>query len=179
MTKKKPPAHAATLLPSREDLLAYIQDNPGAASKRDLARAFGIKGDRRKALKAMLRDMADEGLVQRGRRRHLTVAGHLPEVGVVDVYALDGDGDPLARPVAWRGDGEAPSIIMLPERGPRTALGIGDRVLARLKRVGAGQYEGRTIKRIAQPPDRVLGVYQQVGGDGRIVPTDRDRTSVV
>ena len=75
MTKKKPPAHAATLLPSREDLLAYIQDNPGAASKRDLARAFGIKGDRRKALKAMLRDMADEGLVQRGRRRHLTVAG--------------------------------------------------------------------------------------------------------
>jgi len=173
VTNKQPPAHAATPLPSREDLLAYIEDNPGAASKRDLARAFGIKGDRRKALKAMLREIADEGLVQRGRRRRLTAPGHLPEVTVVDVYALDADGDPLAQPADWHGDGEAPGIVMLPERGPRAALGIGDRVLARLKRLGSGQYEGRTVKRIPRPPDRVLGVYQQVGGDGRIVPTDR------
>ena len=173
MAKRKPPAHSAPPLPSRQDLLAYIEENPGAASKRDISRAFGIKGDRRKALKDLIRELEAEGLVQRGERRRLTAAGHLPEVTVVDIHALDDDGDPLARPVDWRGDGEAPSIVMLPERGPRTALGIGDRVLARLKRVAPGHYEGRTIKRIPRPPDRVLGVYQKVGGAGRIVPTDR------
>ena len=97
MTKRKP--RGATPLPSREDLLAYIEDNPDAAGKRAIARAFGIKGDKRKALKDMLRALEDEGLVQRGRKRRLAASGHLPEVTVVEVYALDEDGDPLARRV--------------------------------------------------------------------------------
>jgi ribonuclease R len=42
-------------------------------------------------------------------------------------------------------------------------------VLARLRPAGTGRYEGRTIRRLAETPGRVLGVYQQ----GRIIPTDR------
>ena len=34
---------------------------------------------------------------------------------------------------------------------------------------GPGRYEGRTIRRLAETPGRVLGVYRQ----GRIIPTDR------
>ena len=170
MTKKKP--GAAAPLPSREDLLAYIQDNPDAG-KREIARAFGIKGDRRKVLKARLKELEDNGLVQRGRKRRLATSGHLPDVTVVEVVAVDNDGDPLARPVNWRGETEPPAIVMLPERGGRPALGIGDRALARLKRVASGRYEGRTMRRIERRPDRVLGVYRLLGGEGRVMPTDR------
>ena len=169
-TKRKP--RGAAPLPGREDLLGYIGDNPDAG-KREIARAFGIKGDRRKALKALLKALEDEGAVERGRKRRIAASGHLPEVTVVEVYALDEDGDPLARPVGWRGDGAPPAIVMLPERGGRPALGIGDRALVRLRRVAKDRYEGRTMRRIERRPDRVLGVYQQFGGEGRVVPTDR------
>ena len=170
MTKRKP--RRAAPLPSREDLLGYIEDNP-ETGKREIARAFGIKGDRRKALKALLKALEDEGAVERGRKHRLATSGHLPDVTVVEVVALDADGDPLARPVGWRGDGEPPAIVMLPERGGRPALGIGDRALVRLRRVAKSRYEGRTMRRIERRPDRVLGVYRQVGGEGRLMPTDR------
>ncbi len=42
-------------------------------------------------------------------------------------------------------------------------------MLARLRSLGTGRYEGRTIRRLADTPGRILGVYRH----GRIVPTDR------
>ena len=58
---------------------------------------------------------------------------------------------------------------MEPEARGQPALAIGDRVLAHLRPSGAGRYAGRTIRRIADAPARILGVYRH----GRIVPTDR------
>ncbi len=58
---------------------------------------------------------------------------------------------------------------MAPEQRGRPALAPGERVLARLKPTGPGRYEGRTVRRLAETPGRVLGVYRH----GRIVPTDR------
>jgi ribonuclease R len=59
---------------------------------------------------------------------------------------------------------------MRPERPGQPALAPGERVLARLKYIGAGRYEGRTFKRIdSAAPVRILGVYEH----GRIQPTDR------
>ena len=58
---------------------------------------------------------------------------------------------------------------MRPEPAGRPALAPGERVLAHLKPIGPGRYEGRTFRRLADTPGRILGVYQ----NGRIVPTDR------
>jgi ribonuclease R len=58
---------------------------------------------------------------------------------------------------------------MAPEPRGRPALAPGERVLARLRPLGPGRYEGRTLKRLTDTPGRVLGVYNR----GRIVPTDR------
>jgi ribonuclease R len=92
-------------------------------------------------------------------------------MAVVEVFGADEDGDPLARPVSWpEGSGRPPLVLMRPERPGQPALAPGERVLARLKYIGAGRYEGRTFKRIGSAaPLRILGVYEH----GRIEPTDR------
>jgi len=98
----------------------------------------------------------------------------LPETTVVLVTGTDPDGDALARPVAWNpNDGPPPLIFMQPEPPGRAALAPGERVLARLKPVGGGRYEGRTMRRLTEAPTRVLGVFRTGHGENRLVPTDR------
>ena len=161
---------------SREAVIAYIQDNPAACGRRDIARAFGLRRSARKALNEMLREIEDEGRVPRRRKRRLSQAAYLPDSAVVEITAIDGDGEPLARPLNWSGKDDPPRIVMLPERGGRGGRGglaIGDRVLARLTKAGADGYEGRTLRRIPRPPSRVLGIYRTDHGEGRLIPTDR------
>ncbi len=156
-------------LPTREELLAFIAESPGAVGRREIARAFNIRGADRPAFRDMLKDL--EGLA--GRRRRHGPMSRLPKVTVVEVTGLDADGEPLARPLGWRGEGEPPPIVMLPEPRALPALAVGDRVLARLGPAGADRYEGRTIRRLPRQPGRVLGVYRRAGRDGRVVPTER------
>jgi ribonuclease R len=93
---------------------------------------------------------------------------------VVQVTGTDPDGDALARPVAWeQADGPPPLIFMRPEVPGRAALAPGERVLARLKPLGAGRYEGRTMRRLTDAPSRILGVFHANRGENRLVPTDR------
>ena len=94
----------------------------------------------------------------------------LPETAIAVVTGTDPDGDAVARPADWdRTNGPAPTIFMAAEPSGRPALAPGERVLVRLKPAGPGRYEGRTMRRVADTPGRVLGIYQR----GRIVPTDR------
>src|SRR5882672_573146 len=91
-------------LPSRDELLAFMASHPGAASKRDLAGHFNIKGNDKIELKRLLRDLQDEGTVKRGRGKTLTRSGDLPEVTPVEVVDRDPDGELICRPVAWDND---------------------------------------------------------------------------
>src|SRR6185437_10206254 len=100
-------------------------------------------------------------------------SGTLPEVTVIQVTGTDPDGDAIARPVSWDGDGPPPLILMAPEQHGRPALAPGERVLARLRPIERGRYEGRTMKRLTDAPGRVLGVFKPGKPDGRIIPTDR------
>ena len=89
--------------------------------------------------------------------------------------SFDPDGDPIARPLQWQGEGRPPVIHMHPEPRGQRALTAGERVLARLKPIGPGKYEGRTFKRIGgAPPARILGVFEE----GRIIPTDRRQKGI-
>ena len=110
--------------------------------------------------------------------RRVRPAGPLPESMVVQVTGADRDGDALARPVDWEADGPPPVIVMAAERRGEPALTPGERVLARLRPIAAGRgggprYEGRTVKRLADAPGRVIGVFRPGPGGSRIVPTDR------
>ena len=161
-------------LPTKQQILDFIRESPTPVGKREIARAFGISGGDRIALKAMLKEIAAEGAVERGRGRRLSRPAALPETAVVEITGIDVDGEVIARPLHWRDDVPPPKILMAPERRGAPALAAGDRVLARLARVGDGIYEGRTIRQLAGVPQRVIGVYESIPGvGGRLAPTDR------
>ena len=159
--------------PTREQVAEFIRESPTPVGKREIARAFGITGADRIPLKAMLKELEGDGTVDRGRGRRLSQPGVLPEVAVVQITGTDADGEVLAKPVIWKGDGEPPVIYMAPDRHGTPALARGDRVLARLTRSGEHSYDGRPIRRLAGAPKRVLGIYELSGDGGRLRPTDR------
>ncbi|MFO1188824.1 MAG: ribonuclease R, partial [Alphaproteobacteria bacterium] len=168
---RTPPKSAP--LPSKEALLAHIRESPTPLGKREIARAFGVKGSDRLALKAMLRELAAEGAIDRGRGRKVGAAGALPDVMVLELIGTDTDGEMLARPIHWRETEPLPTIIMDPDRRGVAALGQGDRVLARLSRLPEGGYLGRIVKSLQGAPDRVLGVIESDGPRLRLRSVDR------
>jgi len=159
--------------PSREEILDFIRESPKKVGKREIARAFHLNAEQRVRLRDMLRSLEQDGLLDRGRHRRFAAPGQLPEVTVLVVTGPDLDGELLAKPENWPDDKSSPTIYMAPERAGRTALGPGDRVLARLRRLDPDTYEGRTIHHIGSAPARVMGVFARVRGEGRLRPINR------
>ena len=174
------PRARAVPFPTREQVLAFIRESETPVGKREIARAFHLKGPDRIALKALLKELERGGDVDRGKHRRMSAAGTLPEVTVVQVIGPDADGDIWARPVDIRPDDDEPRILVIENRKLDKPLGAGDRVLVRLERTDADIYEARPIRRLESRAQRVVGLYQKpagaVGhhaGHGRIVPTDK------
>ncbi len=169
--KRPPKPHdAATSLPSREEIRRFIHEAGGRVGKREIARAFKLGPEHRAGLRDMLRDLSGRGDVAPAGHKRFAPPGRLPDAAIVQVTGTDPDGDPVARPVGWQGDGPPPLVLMAREARGQPALAPGQRVLARLKPIGNGKYEGRTIKRLNDLPARVLGVFR---APDRLVPTDR------
>ncbi|MCP1167437.1 ribonuclease R [Limimaricola litoreus] len=160
-------------LPSREEILQWISDNPTQTAKRDIARAFGIKGAARIDLKRMLRELEDEGHLQKKRKTYRD-PDRLPPVSVLSVLPPDADGDLWARPLEWHGEGEGPSVLILP-RESDAAMGAGDRILAKLTATPGEEqdYTARLIRKIGTNPLRILGIFKKGSEGGRIVPIDK------
>ncbi|MBI3677069.1 MAG: ribonuclease R [Proteobacteria bacterium] len=171
MAKKQKPGENQTL--SKERVLDALAKHPGG-TKRDIARALGVSGNGRIALKRILKELEEDGTIARGKKRSYSKAGGLPDVCVLEITGQDNDGELLARPQRWEGEEEPPQIIVVPgreeESGP--SLGRGERVLARLTETRNG-YEAKIIKRLGASVHRVLGVYVQSERGGRISPIDR------
>ncbi|MGI9407965.1 MAG: ribonuclease R [Hyphomicrobiaceae bacterium] len=179
---KRTAASAARSMPTKEDILAFVGDATGKVGKREIARAFGIKGPDKVALKAMLRDMTDEGLLK-GNRKKLKQPGRLPLVTVIDIVDRDSDGEFVCEPSSWdeNDDGPKPRIL-LTEAGPRrgAAAGLGDRVLARIQAIPADAqdgyaFEAKIIKKLAREERQLLGIYRAntERKGGIIEPVDR------
>jgi ribonuclease R len=169
----KRPQQKAAPLPTKEQLLAFIREHPTPVGKREIVRAFRIGGADRIQLKVMIRELESEGALGRDRGRRFGLAGRLPEITLVEVTGTDQDGEVLAKPVEWAGQGPPPRIYMAPDRRGVPALGPGERVLARLKHIGSGKYEGTTIRRVSEAPGRILGVFALGPDGGRIRSTDK------
>ncbi|KPP93107.1 MAG: ribonuclease R [Rhodobacteraceae bacterium HLUCCA08] len=160
-------------VPSKADILDWIAANPTLTSKRDIAKAFGIKGAARIDLKAVLRELEDEGALSK-RKKSYRDADKLPPVAVLEVTGPDDDGDLFARPLEWAGEGAVPRVLVLP-RESDPALGAGDRILGRLTEVQGEDhaYTARLIRRIGTNPRRILGVFRKGAEGGRILPLDK------
>ena len=182
-TKKAGPkkTHApkrAGKLPTKQDILDFLGESTAQSGKREIARAFGVKGADRITLKNLLRDMAEEGLIA-GSRRKLTRPGILPPVTVVEIVTRDRDGEFIGRPATWDEEHGAPPRILMVEskREAGPAAGIGDRVLARITALGPDAdypYQARTIKRLPRTAKHLLGIFRSLkDGRGVIDPIDK------
>jgi ribonuclease R len=165
-----------TVLPSREELLAFIREHAGKVGTREIARAFGAKNADRAALKRMLRELAEGGHIEQ-RRKKLHRPGTLPPVVLADITGRDSDGELLARPTEWDEEihGPPPVIQVATSRRARPGeiAGVGDRALLRTERSGE-EITGRVIKLIDRAKHRVLGIFRGLPqGGGRLVPIDK------
>ncbi len=167
---------------TRERVLEALRKAGGKAQKRDIARELGIGADQKKELRHILRDLEESGALGRTGRKSYADAQALPESGVMDIVDRDHDGELLARmrgPEGYFG----PAIRVAPGDSRRmrgeAAIGVGDRVLARIHRGDDGEYEARIVKRLGQSAHRILGVYRankdprNKFGGGRVEPADR------
>jgi ribonuclease R len=166
-------------LPSKEEVLAFISSQEGKVGTREIARAFNLKNADRAALKRMLRELADEGHVER-RRKKLHRAGTLPSVVLTEITERDADGELIAVPTEWdeEAHGSAPKIRLYGTRGGPGVPGVGDRALLRTEATDevddAIGYKGRVIKIIDRAKHRVLAVFRAwPGGGGRLIPVDK------
>jgi ribonuclease R len=179
------PATRAGALPTRDEILAFVARQPGKVGTREIARAFGLKGADRAALRGTLKELAEGGEVAWSRKK-LHRAGTLPNVVMADITARDRDGEFIATPTEWdeEAHGTPPKIRLQGGRRakPSESAGVGDRALLRVEEIrqeigdadDPARYTGRIIKIIDRAKARVLGLFRaQPDGSGRLAPIDK------
>lgn len=181
MAKRTKAAGSAPGLPSREDVVAFISTASGKVGKREIARAFNIQGGDRIWLKQFLKQLEDEGVVDR-RQKSIHKAGQLPPVVLADIKTRDRDGELIAHPAEWDAseNGATPKIVVTMPRKPRPGTpvpGIGDRALIRVSPVRPGDlthYTGRVVKILAKQKAQMLGIFRALpNGGGRLVLVEK------
>src|SRR5580765_4238652 len=165
-------------LPSRKQILDFIASSDQSAGKREIARAFGLSGQTKIDLKRLLKDMADEGLIDSSPGRAFHKSGGVPKVTVLRVSQVDDSGTAWAVPEQWHAETPPPKLRIM-ERGRRGALGIGDRILARTEERGQG-FIAHPMKKLERSAELVLGVVKQEGTRFWLSPVDkRERRELV
>ncbi len=136
--------------PSKIEIIDYINSSSGRIGKRDIARAFGIKGDNRTKLKHLLRDLINSGDVTY-EHRVFKNPENIPPVIICEVGKLNEDGDytllPLSSEVKDRSNVQ---IILANKEAKR--LKPNDKILVRIKKIGDEhglfRYSAKVIKKV-------------------------------
>lgn len=166
-TEKK--THA---VPTMDELMAYLQTQSAPVHKRDVARAFGVKGSDKVVLKSMFKELRQQGKIQVGRGgRKIGLTDALPSRVVVEITGLDSMGDLMARPLDWDESKPMPQIVITKDKLSPPA-GIGDIVQAEVKPVGNKMYEGTAMRRMTAGANHMVGIYE----NGQVVSVDRRLT---
>jgi len=156
--------HTRPGMPTRQQIMEFIETSGQPAGKREIAKAFGLKGQEKILLKALLKDMADEGLIDIGPGRAFHKMGGVPRVTVLRIVEVEGD-QPIAVPDRWEAEGIPPPKLRVIERGRRAgALGIGDRILARTEDAGKGMI-AHPMKKLSKAEEQLLGVVEKGEND--------------
>ena len=160
-------------LPTKKQIQDWIKDNPKKSSKREIAKAFGIKGSMRVELKKVLKELTLSGEIDKNKKSFKN-PNQLPSVCILQMMASTSDGDLFARPVDWKGDEPEPIVLMV-FRASDPALAYGDRVLSKVSIVHDEQYqyEGRIIRVLKKTPKNTLGIFKETSEGGRILPIEK------
>ena len=169
-------------IPTRDEILKFIAEHEGETTKRDIAKAFNIKGADRISLKRLLREMAAEGLLEGSRKGGMRGQGDLPSVSVVQVTGRNKEGYLVAR-ARREGDlldGPQDPIIEIDDSPPRNRrhrpsppVSPGDTALARLRRVNKDKYIARIIRKLGDAGGQIIGVVRERSDGLWLIPADR------
>ncbi|EAQ30191.1 exoribonuclease R [Erythrobacter sp. NAP1] len=175
MAKRSP--KFAPGLPTKKQVLEFIQTSDTTAGKREIARAFGLKGQEKIALKKLLKDMAEEGLID-GKKTAYHRMGGVPKVTVLRVIEIE-DGEAIAIPDNWSPDApDKPPRLTVRElkgRGGKRAAALkrGDRVLSRTEETERG-WVAFPIKKLPARTEGLMGVVEMDGtGKPWLAPVDK------
>ena len=190
--QKKSRGATKASFPTREEILEFVRDAPSKVGKREIAKAFHIKGDGRRELRELLAEMQKDGLLT-GNRKEVRRPGALPPVTILEITEFDDEGYLVGQPAVWDHDeGARPKVIVsadgsAPPRLTRTSktstsdttAGIGDRILARLTPIDDEEdetyrYSAEIIRRLPREKQRLLGIFHShAKGGGEIRSVDR------
>jgi ribonuclease R len=161
-------------LPTKDALREFIHSSETALNKREIAKAFNIKGQEdRIALKQLLKELAEEGVVARDGGKSYKAPDALPATGLVEIVGLDVDGEMVAKPLEWQGRGAAPTIFVTDNLRSEGGLSPGDQILVRMKRVSATEYEARILKTLDDITGQIIGVFKPYKDGGYVYPTNK------
>ncbi len=173
--RKKRASNKTPALPNKDAILEFIEQSAVKVGKREIARAFNMKGDDRVVLKQILRELAEEGRIDKPRK-FIRPRDKLRPVGVLEVAGTDDNGDYYAVPIDWNAlsEGKPPRALLLLK--PGRIPGEGDHVLCRIDPTveqDGYEYVASPIKILKREKPRQLGIFRKIGDGGVIEPTDK------
>jgi ribonuclease R len=168
-------------MPSAQQVLDFIQSSDIPAGKREIAKAFGLKGQEKIKLKALLKDMAEEGLID-GSKSAFHRMGGVPKVTTLKIVDVD-EGELIAEPDNWdpEAPGKPPRLTIREPKMPRgaksakrpPALKRGDRVLARTEETETG-WRAHVMKKLPSRTEGLMGIVEiDKTGKAWLAPVDK------
>jgi ribonuclease R len=161
--------------PTREQVLAYLDQNPGQGSKRDIARGLDVASEHRAELRRILQELEAEGALVRTAKRAYGAVEQPPPTGVVRFERIDADGDLIGRSIG-RDGAFGPDLVYAGASGRARmpAPGVGDKALCSIAKGADSIWRARMIKPIdAAPETSLVGVFRANRHGGIVEPASR------
>lgn len=157
-------------LPTKQDLLLWLKDNPNKVSKREIAKAFSITGSYKIGLKKLILDLENEREA-RSKSNSESFISVIPSTVICIVKGPDKDGDIFLDLLDCSEGEEIPKIFYF-ERSGSIPVSVGDRILCELTKVEGKDYnyEAKLIRRISKTNNssKIIGVFRVSSSGGTL-----------
>lgn len=165
---------------NKEAIFDFIQSSATPVTKRQVARAFHIKGgENRVALKQILKSLCNDGTITKQTGGVYSAPQGLPSVSVLEVLEIDLDGDVFAVPLEWDESlkGPPPRIEIVPDQKNFKNIREKSRALCRLSKQSDDIYEARIIRLIDEGSryegGSVIGIIRIQKNGAILQPTNK------
>lgn len=154
-------------LPSEDELIAFIENHEGTLSRRELARAFGLKDHQRAELRHLIKSLVQKGHLKNHRLGIERTP--LPKTLLVEIIDIDEKGRVLARPADPKLNG---SIHVLEKEEYHHR--VGDRMRVRIiDKLEDYTYTAHCLEVLSDQKTRITGVLVTNRQGAFIQPTER------
>lgn len=175
--------------PTEKEILTFINDQETPPSRREIARAFGLKNKDRTRLREVLKSLKDRGLLDQNKKsdtsdmssKKKVIRGvqsyqpfRVPDVLPIRIESVTDEGDLVARPT----DENYQAITVMVD-GKRAARrkpppGVGDRLLVRLTPSSDKlMFWGDIIRTLGRQSETFYGFVRKASRGFSFLPVDR------